>query len=93
MTQSEIDLLQHELLLRGVNMTGILSNTDRFRVDDKGLSVEITDKVTMETRQFPMSDFKYIEESYTKEGSLEYEKTWNQCLEDLFNGLNPHTKD
>ena len=68
-------------------MTDILSNTDRFRVDDKGLSVEITDKVTMETRQFPMSDYMYIAESYTKEGSLEYEKTWNQCLESLFYGL------
>ena len=74
-------------------MTDILSNTDRFRVDDKGLSVEITDKVTMETRQFPMSDFKYIEESYTKEGSLEYEKTWNQCLEDLFCGLTTSEKE
>lgn len=41
-------------------MTSILSNTDRFRVDDKGLSVEITDKVTMETRQFPMPDYVYI---------------------------------
>lgn len=70
-----------------VGMTGILSNTDRFRVDDKGLSAEITDKVTMETRQFPMSDYMYMAESYTKEGSLEYEKTWNQCLESLFYGL------
>ena len=69
-------------------MTGILSNTDRFRVDDKGLSVEITDKVTMEVKQFSMSDFNYIEESYMKYGTLEYEKTWNQCLEDLFNGDN-----
>ena len=69
------------------NMTGILSNTDRFRVDGKGLSVEITDKVTMETRQFLMSDYMYMAESYTKEGSIEYEKTWNQCLEDLFCGL------
>ena len=68
-------------------MTDILSNTDRFRVEDKGLSVEITDKVTMETRQFPMSDYMYMEESYTKEGSLEYEKTWNRCLESLFYGL------
>ena len=74
-------------------MTRILSNTNLFRVDDTGLSVEITDKVTMEVKQFPMSDFKYTEESYRKEGTLEYEKTWNQCLEDLFNGLNPHTKD
>ena len=69
-----------------VGMAGILSNTDRFRVDDKGLLVEITDKVTMETRQFPMSDYVYMAESYTKEGSLEYEKTWNQCLESLFYG-------
>lgn len=70
----------------GANMTRILSNTNLFRVDDIGLSVEITDKVTMETRQFPMSDYKYIVESYAKEGSLQYEKTWNQCLESLFYG-------
>ena len=74
-------------------MTGILSNTNLFRVDGKGLSVEITDKVTMETRQFLMSDYMYMAESYTKEGSLEYEKTWNQCLEDLFNGLTTSEKE
>ena len=74
-------------------MTGILSNTDRFRVDDKGLSVEITDKVTMETRQFPMSDYMYTVESYTEEGSLEYENTWNQCLESLFHGLTTSEKE
>ena len=74
-------------------MTGILSNTNLFRVDDKGLSVEITDKVTMETRQFLMSDYICIAESYTKEGSLEYEKTWNQCLESLFYGLTTSEKD
>ena len=75
------------------NMTDILSNTDRFRVDGKGLSVEITDKVTMETRQFLMSDYMYMAESYTKEGSIEYEKTWNQCLEDLFCGLTTSEKE
>ena len=75
------------------NMTHILSNTNLFRVDDRGLSVEITDKVTMETRRFLMSDYIYIAESYTKEGSLEYEKTWNQCLEDLFCGLTTSEKE
>ena len=74
-------------------MTHILSNTNLFRVDDKGLSVEITDKVTMETRRFLMSHYNYIVESYTKEGSLEYEKTWNQCLEDLFCGLTTSEKE
>ena len=74
-------------------MTDILSNTDQFRVDGKGLSVEITDKVTMETRRFLMSDYIYIAESYTKEGSLDYEKTWNQCLEDLFCCLTTSEKE